>query len=113
MPHSYFPFGAGRGSAPFGKTPNKPGATDCGRAPRHVKLYLTITIARRTTDQENGEVANVLLDLAFHKNSLQIMPMKIAAAQIACTPGDLEANLRRSNDFASHAKDSGVELIVF
>jgi omega-amidase len=39
--------------------------------------------------------------------------MKIAAAQIACTPGDLEANLRTTHDFASRAKDSGAELIVF
>jgi omega-amidase len=39
--------------------------------------------------------------------------MKIAAAQIACTPGDLEANLRTIHDFASRAKDSGAELIVF
>ncbi|PYK72127.1 MAG: NAD+ synthase, partial [Verrucomicrobia bacterium] len=39
--------------------------------------------------------------------------MKIAAAQIGCTPGDLEANLRTVNDFASRAKDSGAELIVF
>ena len=39
--------------------------------------------------------------------------MKIAAAQIACTPGDVEANLRTINDFASRAKDSGAELIVF
>jgi omega-amidase len=39
--------------------------------------------------------------------------MKIAAAQIACTPGNLEANLRTIHDFASRAKDSGAELIVF
>jgi len=52
-------------------------------------------------------------DLAFHRNALQIETMKIAAAQIACTPGDLEANLRTINDFASRAKDSGVKLIVF
>jgi predicted amidohydrolase len=39
--------------------------------------------------------------------------MKIAAAQIACAPGDLEANLRTIHDFASRAKDSGVELLVF
>jgi predicted amidohydrolase len=39
--------------------------------------------------------------------------MKIAAAQIACTPGDLEANLRTINDFASRAKDSDAALIVF
>jgi omega-amidase len=39
--------------------------------------------------------------------------MKIAAAQIVCTPGDLEANLRTINDFASRAKDSGAHLIVF
>src|SRR5207248_8592979 len=52
-------------------------------------------------------------DLAFHRNALQIEAMKIAAAQIACTPGDLEANLRTINDFASPAKDAGAELIVF
>jgi omega-amidase len=51
--------------------------------------------------------------LAFHRNALQIEAMKIAAAQIACAPGDLEANLRTINDFASRAKDSGVELVVF
>ena len=39
--------------------------------------------------------------------------MKIAAAQIACAPGNLEANLRTIHDFASLAKDSGTELIVF
>ena len=39
--------------------------------------------------------------------------MKIAAAQIACAPGDLEANLRTIHDFASRAKDYGTELIVF
>jgi omega-amidase len=39
--------------------------------------------------------------------------MKIAAARIASTPGDLEANLRTIKDFASRAKDSGVKLIVF
>ena len=52
-------------------------------------------------------------DLAFYRNALQIEAMKIAAAQIACAPGDLEANLRTINDFASRAKDSGAELIVF
>src|SRR5438094_5181403 len=52
-------------------------------------------------------------DLAFHRNALQIEAMKIAAAQIACAPGDLEANLRTIKDFASRAKDGGVELIVF
>ena len=39
--------------------------------------------------------------------------MKIAAAQISCTPGDLDANLRKIRDFSSQAKDAGVELIVF
>ena len=39
--------------------------------------------------------------------------MKIAAAQIACAPGDLEANLRTIHDFASRAKDFGAELVVF
>ena len=39
--------------------------------------------------------------------------MRVAAAQIACAPGDLEANLRTIHDFASRAKDYGTELIVF
>jgi predicted amidohydrolase len=39
--------------------------------------------------------------------------MKIAAAQIACAPGDLEANLRTIHDFASRAKAYGTKLIVF
>ncbi len=39
--------------------------------------------------------------------------MKIAAAQISATPGDLEANLRKIGEFASRAKKSGAELIVF
>lgn len=39
--------------------------------------------------------------------------MKVAAAQIVCTPGDLEANLRTINNFASRARDSGADLIVF
>lgn len=39
--------------------------------------------------------------------------MKIAAAQISCTPGDLDANLGKIREFVSHAKQSGAELIVF
>ena len=39
--------------------------------------------------------------------------MKIAAAQIASIPRDLERNLRKVRDFASRAKESGAELIVF
>src|SRR5436190_2942619 len=39
--------------------------------------------------------------------------MKIAAAQITSVPGDLEAKLRKGRDFASDAKESGAELIVF
>src|SRR5438552_11262361 len=39
--------------------------------------------------------------------------MKIAAAQISCTPGDIDANVRKIRDFASRAKESAVELIVF
>src|SRR5205823_14046383 len=47
------------------------------------------------------------------RNALQIEAMKIAAAQIASTPGDLEGNLRKVHDFAARAKESGAELIVF
>jgi omega-amidase len=39
--------------------------------------------------------------------------MKIAVAQIACTPGDVEGNLHKIRDFGSRAKKSGAELIVF
>lgn len=39
--------------------------------------------------------------------------MKIAAAQISCTLGDIEANLSKIRDFASRAQDTGAELIVF
>ena len=39
--------------------------------------------------------------------------MKIAAAQIACALGDVDANVRKMRDFASRAKDAGADLIVF
>jgi predicted amidohydrolase len=39
--------------------------------------------------------------------------MKIAVAQISCSLGDPEANLLKVRDFSSHARDVGVELIVF
>jgi omega-amidase len=39
--------------------------------------------------------------------------MKIAAAQIVCAPGDIEANVRKMRDFVSRAKDQGGEAIVF
>ena len=39
--------------------------------------------------------------------------MKVATAQISCVLGDRTANLDKVRDFASRAKDSGTELIVF
>jgi omega-amidase len=39
--------------------------------------------------------------------------MRVAAAQISCAVGDLAANLAKLRDFASRAKRSGTELIVF
>src|SRR5207302_3381437 len=39
--------------------------------------------------------------------------MKIAAAQIACVPGDFDANMQKIRDFAALAKKSGTELVVF
>src|SRR5438270_13895381 len=39
--------------------------------------------------------------------------MKIAAAQIACALGDLDANLAKMREFCERAKKEGVELIVF
>ena len=39
--------------------------------------------------------------------------MKIAAAQIACALGDVDANLRKMRDFSARAKEEGAEMIVF
>jgi predicted amidohydrolase len=39
--------------------------------------------------------------------------MKIAAAQISCALGDVEANLRKIRDFSSQAREGGAELVVF
>ena len=39
--------------------------------------------------------------------------MKIAAGQIACTLGDLAANICKLRDFAERAKTAGAELVVF
>jgi len=39
--------------------------------------------------------------------------MKVAAAQIACTVGDVSANLRKMGEFARRAKEAGAELLVF
>lgn len=38
--------------------------------------------------------------------------MKVAAAQIVCTLGDVEANMRKIGAFAERAKAAGAELIV-
>jgi len=39
--------------------------------------------------------------------------VKVAAAQIACELGDVDANLRKMRDFSERAKKQGAELIVF
>jgi predicted amidohydrolase len=39
--------------------------------------------------------------------------MKIAAAQIACSLGDVEANLRKIRDFSTAAKEAGADFVVF
>jgi omega-amidase len=39
--------------------------------------------------------------------------MKIAAVQLACTLGDLQANLNKIRDFCGRAKHEDVDLIVF
>ena len=39
--------------------------------------------------------------------------MKIAAAQIACSLGDVEANVRKMRDFSGRAKEAGAGLVVF
>lgn len=39
--------------------------------------------------------------------------MKVAAAQISCALGDVEANLRKIRDFSARAKEGGAELVVF
>ena len=39
--------------------------------------------------------------------------MKIAAAQIACELGNVDANLRKMREFSLRAKNDGAELVVF
>lgn len=39
--------------------------------------------------------------------------MKIAAAQIACVLGDIDANVRKMREFSSRAKEAGADFIVF
>jgi omega-amidase len=39
--------------------------------------------------------------------------VKIAAVQLACTLGDVQANLNKIRDFCARAKQEGVDLIVF
>jgi predicted amidohydrolase len=39
--------------------------------------------------------------------------MRVAAAQISCVLGDRAANIGKVREFASRAKRSGAELIVF
>src|SRR6266516_2255753 len=39
--------------------------------------------------------------------------MKIAAAQISCAPGDLQANLVKVRDFYARDKKAGAQRIVF
>ncbi|MEY2520256.1 MAG: omega-amidase [Verrucomicrobiota bacterium] len=39
--------------------------------------------------------------------------MKIAAAQITCALGDVDANVRKMRDFSSSAKEGGADLVVF
>jgi len=39
--------------------------------------------------------------------------MRVAAAQITCAPGDVDANLRKVRDFCERAKNADAELIVF
>jgi predicted amidohydrolase len=39
--------------------------------------------------------------------------MKIAAAQVDCTVGDIDANVRKMREFCSRAKEAGAELVVF
>lgn len=39
--------------------------------------------------------------------------MKVAAAQIACVLGDIDANVRKMRDFSSRAKEAGADLVVF
>ncbi len=39
--------------------------------------------------------------------------MKIAAAQIACVLGDVDANLRKIREFSARAKEEGADLVLF
>jgi predicted amidohydrolase len=39
--------------------------------------------------------------------------VRIAAAQIACALGEVDANVRKMRDFASRAKEAGADFVVF
>lgn len=39
--------------------------------------------------------------------------MKVAVAQIACAPGEIDTNLRKVAVFAGRARETGAELVVF
>jgi omega-amidase len=39
--------------------------------------------------------------------------MKVAAAQMACALGEIDANVRKIRDFSSRAREAGAELVVF
>ncbi|WP_369635831.1 carbon-nitrogen hydrolase family protein [Nocardia sp. JMUB6875] len=39
--------------------------------------------------------------------------MKIAAAQLSCVPGDVDANVKQAVELARQARDQGAELIVY
>src|SRR2546421_5936390 len=50
---------------------------------------------------------------ARSKFAVRSTTMKVAAAQISCALGDFDANLQKIRDFATRAKKSGADLIVF
>jgi predicted amidohydrolase len=58
-------------------------------------------------------VLDAVLIWRFTETPYKYKAMKVAAAQIACAPGDLKDNLRKVREFSTLAKQSGVELIVF
>lgn len=41
------------------------------------------------------------------------MMMKVAVAQISCSPGEIGANLRKIRDYVGRAKKAGADLVVF
>jgi predicted amidohydrolase len=60
-----------------------------------------------------SKVATVQISFEPAGRSAKEVIVKIAAAQIACTLGDVSANVHKMREFAERAKSASAELVVF